>query len=458
MSSNQLRAFRPGFPSALCAVAATAILWARPALAQPTATPGSPDAAATPAPATPPPIEAAVQPAPAPAPSQPPEALAVAPEPKEAKKDDKTALHASYDKGLLFTTEDGTFETRVALRTQFRVEVFRPLDGVDEFQSRFSINRARLQLEGHVHGKDNRYKLELGLGDAGSFSFVKDLYLERKVSSLWLRLGQWKRPYNRQEITSDFANEFAERAVTNEFAGGGRDIGFAVHNDYEKSKDGLEWVLGVFNGFSGGSDRPTQTTTTTCTSTATGAIDCRSATSRPSNLPTDFRPAIVTRVGWNFGKIKGYSEGDLEGGPLRFAVAASYKVDLANFTKGEQSSKVDNFSHAAEIDAIVNEGLDVTVGVFVQKLPGIDAEFGALLQGGMFLVPKQTQLAARFAIHQAPLDRNQLEGRFAVNYYLSGHSLKLASDFGFLQLTGENAAGVEDDPDLQARVTAQMTF
>ena len=39
---------------------------------------------------------------------------------------------------------------------------------------------------------------------------------------------------------SDFASEFNERAITATFAGGGRDLGLAIHNDYEKSPEGLK--------------------------------------------------------------------------------------------------------------------------------------------------------------------------------------------------------------------------
>ena len=34
-------------------------------------------------------------------------------------------------------------------------------------------------------------------------------------------------------------------------------------------------------------------------------------------------PQLVARVGYNHGKIKGYSEGDLKGGALRFGLGAS---------------------------------------------------------------------------------------------------------------------------------------
>jgi hypothetical protein len=447
---------------ALFAAAALGWLGARPALAQ------------APAPPAPSPPAGTGSPSPAGAQNEEleeveefeevEEEVAVAaapPAPVEvAKKDEKPALKAVYDKGLSFSTEDGKFEAKLALRTQFRLEVLRPTEDGAEFQSRFSINRSRLQLEGHVYGKDTRYKAELGLHDAGSFSFVKDIYLERKVSSIWLRLGQFKRPYNRQEITSDFSAVFNERAITNDFAGGGRSIGLAAHNDFEKSPDGVEWAVAIFNSFAGGSDRPAQTTATTCTTdAATGAVRCTSTTSRPNNVPTDFGPTLVARVGYNLGKIKGYSEGDLEGGPLRLAIGASYKVDLANFTQGTQDSKVENFSHAAQVDlALKNEGVDLLVGGYLQKLPGIDTLFGALGQAGYFVTPKELQVAARFAFYQANSDRNQLEGRVALNYYLAGNGLKLATDYGFLQLTGEDAAGNSDDPDLQARFMAQMQF
>jgi Phosphate-selective porin O and P len=475
LSSRSNRTLRSGLLTALASVAFAGSAAAQTTPAAPATTPAAPVAApGTPAapvaaPGTPgaevvaPPVTepAPADPAPVAAPIEQPAPVAEPkPETKDAKKDAKPPLEASYDKGLAFATADGKYEAKLALRTQFRLETTRPLEDGSEFASRFSVNRARFQLEGHVHGKDNRYKLELALDDAGGFTFTKDIFIERQFGKVWARVGQWKRPYSRQEMTSDFSSEFNERSVANEFAGGGRDVGFAIHNDYEKSPEGLEWVVGIFNGFAGGSDRPTQTGTTTCTTDAAGAVRCTTAVGRPTNLPADFGPTFVVRAGFNFGKIKGYSETDLEGGALRYSVAAAYKVSLANFVQGAQDSKPENFSHAAQVDAIIkNEGLDVSVGGYLQKLPGLDTEFGALLQGGYFLSPKVTQIGLRFAIAEVSnSDREQLEVRGAFNYYISGHALKLATDFGFTQLTGENATGVSDDPDLSARVMAQLTF
>lgn len=430
------------------------VCFARSAGAQPT------EPAPTPAPAPAPEPDVAPAPAPAPEPAAAPEAMpAPAPGPAKAKAKSKSVpLTASYEqgKGAAIATDDGSFELRLALRNQFRFESTRPTEDGAQFVSHFVVPRSRLQLEGHVFGEDNRYKVELSLGDRGSFSFVRDIYVDRPVSgAVRLRIGQWKRPFNRQEIVSDFASELNERANTADFAGGGRDLGIALHNDYEKSPDGLEWVVGVFNGFSGGSDRPTLTTT--CSSGMTG-LACTNPT--PSNFPTDFGPAVVARVGWNTGGIKGYSEGDLEGGPLRTAIGLSYKVDLANLAKGAQSSVADNLSHGVEADAMIKvEGLDVELGAYVMKLKAADAQLGVLVQGGYFVTPKRAQVAARFAFVPAPGARKQLEMRAAFNWYWEGHAYKWATDVGAVQLTGTDPTTMTSDkPDLQLRTMLQLTF
>jgi hypothetical protein len=363
---------------------------------------------------------------------------------------EKPKLVASYDKGVVLATEDGTFQLRLALRTQFRFESTRPTEDGSEPLSRLYIPRARIQLEGHVFGKDTRYKLELAVGDRGSFSHLRDLYLDRRVAAtpVWVRIGQWKRPFNRQELVADFSSELNERAITAELAGGGRDLGIGLHNDHEKSPDGLEWAVGVFNGFSGGADRPI--ISTTCIEDAPMSIDC--TTPAPSNFPTDFGPALVARAGWNTGGIKGYSEGDLEGGPMRLAVGLAYKIDLADFD--------DDPSHGVEADALLKvAGFDLQLGAYLMKLAATDARLGGFLQAGHFVLPKRAQVAGRFAIVEAGDDRALIEARAGFTWFWQGHAWKLASDVGVLQLTGEDPTTMAtDDPDLQLRSMAQLTF
>lgn len=365
-------------------------------------------------------------------------------------------VEASYDGGLRLESSDKQYELKVLFRNQMRFESTRPTEDGSQFQNQFYIPRSRLAVEGHVFGAGNRYKLELGMGDSGSFSFIRDMYIERKLSDapVYLRFGQWKRPFSRAELVSDFTSQFNERPIANELAGGGRSQGVALHNDYEKSPQGIEWAVGMFNTFNGGSDRPT--IPVSCdTNPTTLATTCMNG--QPTTVPTDFGPTLVARAGWNSARAKGYSEADLEGGPLRYSIGASYKVDLANFAKHGKPSVADNMSHGLELDwNLKMNGISFTGLLVMMKVKDADTELGFNLQPGFMIVPKTIEIAGRFSLTTEG-DRNNIEALGAFNYYAHGHRLKIASDFGILKQTGEDPVTMTtDDPDVRVRIMAQL--
>ena len=257
-------------------------------------------------------------------------------------------------------------------------------------------------------------------------------------------------------MTSDFAGTFNERSIANDFAGGGRDLGLAIHNDYEKSPEGIEWVAGVFNGFSGGNDRP-KITTTCDQDPNTLEITCTSPA--PSNFPSDFAPALVARVAYNRGKIKGYSEIDLEGGPLRFSVGANYKVELARADRvlpgvwrlrlplpwpGVPHVNAWALS-AGDGVVLVDTGLGGSGGMKQLEL--------AMSQAGFLVVPNKVHVAGRFAFNELAGTNNKvIEIRGAFTYLFAGHGLKIATDAGIVKTTGGG------DPEIQIRIMPQLTF
>ena len=419
-----------------------------------------PDAAPHPPEAPPPPPEPEVTPAKK-ARKQEPEPIAAA-APPAPRVDDKQ-LSVTYDKGLTFAAPNDKLKLKITFRNQLRFESTRPTEDNSQFASHFLIPRARMQVEGQVFDPTTRFRLELGVGDSGSFSFVRDLFVDQRVSPapVWIRAGVWKRPFNRQELVSDFASEFNERAITATFVGGGRDLGLAVHNDYEKSPEGIEWAAGIFNSFNGGKERPD---IGGCTTTM-----MVTACPPPANFPADFAPAVVVHAGWNHGDIKGYSEGDLDGGALRYAVGAAYKIDLGNFAKQKEESASENLSHGVQVDAMVKvEGTSIELGAYMMKLPAskasnksADAGFGAFGQIGYFVMPKRFQICGRFAI--APdaktVDRNQIEARAALNLYWQGHAWKWATDVGVLKTTGEDPMTMaKDKADVVIRSMLQLVL
>src|SRR6185503_15559600 len=147
-----------------------------------------------------------------------------------AMPEEAPTVSAKYDKGFTLATSDEEFELKAGVRSQFRIEIFRADQDDAEFQSHFVVPRLRLQLEGFAFGKDNTYKVEFDMANKGS-ALLKDFFVNH--------------PFSRHEIVSDFGSEFNERAIANESAGAGRDLGVAVHNGYEKSPDGIEWAVGL---------------------------------------------------------------------------------------------------------------------------------------------------------------------------------------------------------------------
>jgi hypothetical protein len=346
------------------------------------------------------------------------------PPPAEPKPDEKKAALVGYDKGFFIKSDDGKF----SLKITGRVQPFYNLTRTEEpknFANNFEIRRARLVLEGNIHSKKLLYKMQsdFGKGNVTLKDFHADVELAPEV---WVRVGQWKRPFSRQQINSSGRLEVTDRAITDKAFGAGRDIGLALRNDYEKSPD-LEWILGVFNGTGDASTIISTTTTDPMTMVTT------TTTALPTNVPKEFKPAIVGRVGINRNGLKGYSEADLEGGPLRFGVAASVWLE-GDYDENDKSNQ------KLEVDGVVKtEGLSVSGAFYAMTdqdgegvLDAANSLVGFHLQAGYMVVPKHWQVVGRYALVNDVLAdttsaRDQQEITVGGNYYGFGHDAKIAA-------------------------------
>src|SRR5688500_16616536 len=109
---------------------------------------------------------------------------------------------------------------------------------------------------------------------------------------------------------------------------------------------------------------------------AMGTLRCSTSVKSPTNVPADIGPTVVARVGLNTGGMKGYAESDLEGGPLRLALGASYMADL----KEGQGSLIE---HRTELDLMLKlAGGSLTGAVYLSKLGEADGEVGFFAQAG----------------------------------------------------------------------------
>lgn len=374
---------------------------------------------------------AAAQPAPAagdPAPPPAEPALALDPAPAVVVEAPPAAQPAAgFDKGFFIRNDDGTYSLLITGRVQ---PFYTWTKQGDDYHNAMEVRRARLTLEGTLHTKRLRYKMQSDFGK-GNVT-LKDYYFDvAPVEDVWLRVGQWKRPFSRQQITSSGRLETTDRAITDKTFGAGRDIGIALHNNYEKSP-GLEWAIGVFNGTGDGARFVP-------TLDEDGAITGGAFT----NVPLEFRPAVVGRIGLNRNGIKGYTEADLEGGPLRWGAAASVWLE-GDFDHNNTSSQ------KAELDYVVKaQGLSTTGGVYAmtaqdgEDVTDQTASFvGFHVQAG-YMLTEHWQASARYALVDARLEGvdGQQEISVGGNFFAFGHDAKFA---GGVRFTKNGDAGFDD--------------
>ena len=143
---------------------------------------------------------------------------------------------AGYNKGFFIQDQDGNFKVSIGNRVQSRF-TYEGVDGINAGgtdESQFSIPRARLTFKGHAFNPDLKFKFQTDYGKG--FLTLKDFFVNYKLSSaVQLRVGQWKRPFSRQQINSSGKLALVDRSITDKQFGAGRDIGIALHNNYEKS-------------------------------------------------------------------------------------------------------------------------------------------------------------------------------------------------------------------------------
>jgi phosphate-selective porin len=141
----------------------------------------------------------------------------------------KTQPYITYKEGLgfVFATPDDRFSLAIGGYTQFRYTL---TDIDDRFQSTskgssdsqtFDVPRTRLWWRGDAFSTRVFYKIEIDVASTSGGDVLRDAELGYvAIDDGWLsfKVGQFKTPYARQEITSDSKLEFVDRALaTNNF-------------------------------------------------------------------------------------------------------------------------------------------------------------------------------------------------------------------------------------------------
>lgn len=200
-------------------------------------------------------------------------------------------------KGIEFASKDGRFALQLRARVQFRYDIDNPGAAGKPTQQTLQVRRARLQLQGHVFGKHNKYYIQLGfsprdqlagIGDAEDAirrTPLRDARLEfdyLRDFTIWT--GQMKVPFSRQRVISSGNMNLVDRSIANDEFQIDRDVGIQALSKDIGGLGLLAYNAGVFLG-----------------------------EGRNVYKASDFGMLYVARFEVTpFGKFDDYSEGDLE--------------------------------------------------------------------------------------------------------------------------------------------------
>jgi len=349
-------------------------------------------------------------------------------------------LKAGYDKGFFLKSDDGNFSMKFRIRTQVQFLVDDTDD--EDVATNFNIRRLRLIWNGNAFRPWFYYYVQLG-GDNNGNIDLRDAYFDAAYNTqIFPRVGQYKVPFNREELNSSSELQLVERSIVNEEFGYGRDRGATI---YGLLGNYFVYGGGVFNG------------------------DGRNGTSVDSNLfyvgRIMFTPCCgKLEYGTSSYPIKGDYKIEPNFGeryPLIAFGAAVATIPGLNIDRKTPDSDID--IRFAELGITSGDVTSITADAnfkyYIFSIEGeydgrwIDPDQGGLgtiydqgfrIQAGIFLVPKLVEVAGRWAYidfdNVAGLDP-EMDPRTKIwqvtpglNFYMShDHRWKIQLDYSYIR-------------------------
>jgi hypothetical protein len=375
---------------------------------------------------------------------------------EEIKAEQKDAwynkVEVSYKKpgdGFTIKAKDGLFSLRTRLRAQFQLSVN---DTTDELTATdFRIRRLRLYFDGNAFTPWFLYYVQLS-ADNGSDLQIRDTYFDAAYKTVAVpRVGQFKVPFNREELTSSSELQLVERSIVNEQFSLARDIGTAL---YGLISNYFVYGVGVYNG-NGRNDFSTDSNLL-----YVGRLMLTPCCGKLQYANSSFPIGGDYKIEPNFGEDKpllafGVAGAGMEGLNIerktpdaviddRFAEIGIIEGDFAQFT-ADVNFKYKAFSIEGEYDArwispSANQGASIST-VFDQ---------GFRVQGGVFLLPKLVEVAGRFALidfdDDVPGQDLSYEITPGLNFYMSrSHKWKIQLSYSYIKNEFTNESDIDEN-------------
>jgi hypothetical protein len=370
----------------------------------------------------------------------------------EAKKKGELPIRSSYafGKGFKVQTEDDRYELNVYNRLQLRYTFTDQEDDKKEDTSTFRVRRMRTIFEGHFYDPSLLYKVQV---EWASKPELKDAYLWWKPRPYaGLQVGQWKVPFNRQQITSSGALQLVDRSITDDFFTLERDVGASLTGNWFGEKhDLVEWNAGIFNG---------------------------NGFNRTNNDNSDHL-GVARLLFMPLGKFDYYVESDVNNTPdPRFGIGGAGAYNSQADSTATEKARVfeggrlgtffgddikGRFDVAqATVDAHFKwRGLSVLGDYFWAEADpnaGLSKSAqGYNFQTGYFVLPKRLEAAFRYAWIDRDLDGDHglREIGGAIGYFFLAHNLKIQAD---VRRLSDEGPGRDDLDTMEYRAQVQAIF
>jgi phosphate-selective porin OprO/OprP len=405
---------------------------------------------------------------------------------------DQLPLNAGYDNGFFIRSgQDFLLKINGLLQARYvgycasndvNYDHNSTLYGTDVGNDRsgMEFNRIRLDFSGYAWDPNFTYRIELQADDTDSVSIYYAWMNYKFADPAQLRIGLFKPPFGRQELTSNQKLLLVDRSMPNEVFNLGRSMGVMFHGSVLGKR--LDYAASVTNGFRNNLDQ----------------VDNPDATNE-----LDTNPAVAARVVWHalyehlgndfegepdleyhkkpaldFGTSFAFNKnvGDQHNVTLPFSIPDAVRVGPGGYglitdTEGtditqwgaDAAFKYLGFSMQAEYFLrMVNSSTNTSDWFLATGDGGSTHQQGGYVQAGYFIIPQKLELAARLGGIWDFDNDNTWEYAGGVNYYIRGHNLKLQADVTRIYELPVHSAGREfmnqNDDATIFRVQLQAAF
>src|SRR3989304_3772903 len=342
-------------------------------------------------------------------------------------------IEVGYSNGFFIRTQDDLFSLKFNIRSQF---LFFVEDDADDTATSFDIRRLWISFRGNAFRSWLKYLLILeASGDVELLDYFLDFAKKTEVVP---RIGQYRVPFNREELTDPFNLQLVDNSILNREFSLGRHIGVGLGGVVNRF---ITYGVGVFNSAG------------------------RNSINENSNLLYVGRVMFTPTGEPRYSSINpfpvsgeyAYSQGsfaDTETPLIAISAAVAFLPGYKPVNDSPDNVVINNrmFALGSGKSNIFQFSADISVKYLIFSLEaeydlrninpdeaGIDSALsqGVRVQSGVFLIPKLIEVAGRFAI--IDLGNDFGDGKIweitpgLSFYFIRDRNLKLQFDYSFIR-------------------------